>query len=56
MKKELTKAEKEAFIISKGWQTWWNDNNWIHTTIMAGANLDMCGVSLDQAYRIATKK
>jgi len=49
--KELSSEDKKKYILSKGWKTWWNNENWVHTGIMQGANLDMCGIDLNAAYR-----
>lgn len=53
---QLTKNEKKEYIKSKGWTTLWNENNWVHYTIMAGANIDYCGIDLDGAYDCQKKQ
>lgn len=52
----MEKEEKEKYLISKGWTTWWNDSNWVHPGIMAGANIDRCGVYLESAWKIQMRQ
>ncbi|WIC41422.1 hypothetical protein MA9V1_158 [Chryseobacterium phage MA9V-1] len=52
---ELTSEEKKAYIQSKGWTTLWHNNYWVHSGIMAGANLDYCGIDLESAYKCQLK-
>lgn len=47
----MYKEKIEKHLRENGWQTHWNENVWIHPEIMKGANLDMCGLSLEQAYK-----
>lgn len=49
---KLTEKEAELLIEKDGWYTLWSDDYWVHNTIMAGANLDYCGVSLKSALTI----
>lgn len=49
------REDKEKYLLSKGWFPMWNDNNWVHSGIMAGANLDYCGVDLESAWKIQMK-
>jgi hypothetical protein len=51
----LSDEEKKQYIESIGWITWYNEDNWIHTTIMAGANWDYCGLNLNEAYECTLK-
>ncbi|GEM_PF-2316109 len=51
----MTDKEKKDYIISKGWYTMWHENYWVHNSIMAGANLDWCGIDLHSAYACQLK-
>lgn len=51
-----TEKEKRDYLSSKGWSTLWNKDNWVHQGIMAGANLDYCGVDIESALRIQEKE
>lgn len=53
MKITIQQAKKELF--KHGWSTLWNDNYWVHSGIMRGANLDYCGVGMEDAILITNK-
>lgn len=44
--------EDEKYLLDKGWNTLWSDDNWVHYGIMRGANVDNCGVDLKTALKI----
>lgn len=46
---------KKEYIESKGWVTLWNEDNWVHYDIMAGASIDHCGLNLQTAYEAQLK-
>jgi hypothetical protein len=45
----MTQQMKKDFLISQGWHTLWNDDNWV----FGSDYTDMSGHSLDEAYKIA---
>ncbi|SFO04994.1 hypothetical protein SAMN05421741_11832 [Paenimyroides ummariense] len=52
----MSKEEKEKYLKDNGWFTLWADHYWVHSGIMAGANLDYCGVDIDSAVKIQQKR
>lgn len=47
----MTQKMKKDFLISQGWHTLWNENNWVF-----GPDYnDKSGYSLDEAYEISIK-
>ncbi|CAL2094758.1 hypothetical protein [Tenacibaculum sp. 190524A02b] len=54
--KHPTQEQKKEYLISKGWKTLWNENNWIHYGIMSGANIDCCGLNIEDAYQCQMKQ
>lgn len=47
--------QKRKLLIENGWETLWNEDNWIKTSWKDDPriNIDMAGYSLDAAHRIA---
>lgn len=52
----MNKEEIEKQLIKHGWTTWYHKDNWVHTKLMSGANLDYCGVNLTTAIKINNDK
>ena len=49
--------EKAKFLQENGWETWYNDDNWIKTEwIEQGKSYDRMGDSTDRVYAILTRK
>ena len=45
--------EKAKFLQANGWQTWYNDDNWIKTEWYGqGKKVDMMGRTTDSAYTL----
>lgn len=49
------KMKKEA-IEKAGWVLLYGKDYWVHYELMAGADIDKCGVNLKTAYEIQTEK
>ena len=57
-KKEIENYEEKAkFLQENGWETWYNDDNWIKTEwIELGKSVDRMGDSTDRIYAWLMKK
>lgn len=50
-------SDKASFLLKNGWQTYYNDDNWIMVEwVTQGKRYDWMGVSTDDAYEISLKK
>ena len=50
-------SDKASFLRENGWQTYYNDDNWIMVEwIRQGKRYDWMGISTDDAYEKALKK
>lgn len=52
----MNKEQIEKELIKHGWTTWYHKDNWVHTKLMAGGNLDWFGVDLATAIKINNNK
>ena len=52
-KNEIENYEEKAKVLQEnGWETWYNDDNWIKTEwIEQGKKIDMMGRSTDKVYQ-----
>ena len=52
-KNEIENYEEKAKVLKEnGWETWYDDDNWIKTEwIEQGKKIDMMGRSTDKAYQ-----
>ena len=57
-KKEIENYEEKAkFLQENGWETWYNDDNWIKTEwLEQGKSVDRMGDSTDRIYAWLMKK
>ena len=57
-KKEIENYEEKAkFLQKNGWETWYNDDNWIKTEwLEQGKSVDRMGDSTDRIYAWLMKK
>jgi len=47
--------DKENYLIKQGWDTWYNDNYWVHPDLVEDPNVQdytHYGVSLEDAIKI----
>lgn len=57
LKSEIPNYEEKAkFLIENGWETWYNDDNWVKSEwVGSGKPFDTWGRSTDELYNMLTK-